>query len=362
MSTDKKKIITVVIPNYNGMPYLSACLTSLLTGTFVPEIIVVDNHSTDGSREMVERDFPGVHLLALSANTGFCHAVNAGLHLVRTRYAILLNNDTRVDPKAVEALYTCIVQHGNAFSVQAKMLSLRDPEVIDDAGDLYCALGWAFARGKAKTKDHYAREGEIFSSCAGAAIYRMKVFDEIGWFDERHYCYLEDIDICYRARIYGYRNLYCPKAVVYHAGSASSGSVHNEFKEEMTAGNNWYLLYKNMPAFQYAVNAPLLHLGVAIKRRYFRRLGLGRSYESGLVRGIYLRQEADDMRWLLDNGYPYKKRPIPEEACLEDHDPALDEVTPLYLGGKVPFRLRHLPNYLRIQGELWGNTLKRLTN
>jgi GT2 family glycosyltransferase len=359
---DKTQLITVVIPNYNGMDYLRECLDSVSAGTFRPAVIVVDNHSGDGSRELIEREYPRVTLLSLHANTGFCHAVNAGLHLVKTRYAILLNNDTRVDPHAVEELYNAIAQNERAFSAQAKMLSLRDPDAIDDAGDLYCALGWAFARGKAKTADHYAREGEIFSACAGAAIYRMKVFDTIGWFDERHYCYLEDVDIGYRAKIYGYSNLYAPKAIVYHAGSATSGSVHNPFKEEMTSGNNAYLLYKNMPAFQYVLNAPLIHLGIAVKRRYFHKKGLGTAYESGLVRGQYLIQEAKNMDWLKKYDFPYKKRSIPEEACIEnEEEEELTHVLPLYLGGKVPFAFRHLPNYLKIQGELWANLFRRLT-
>lgn len=208
---DLRNKVTVVIPNYNGIAYIRECLSSLYAGTALPRVIVVDNHSTDGSMELVEREFPQVLLHRIRANTGFCHAVNCGLHLVQTKYAILLNNDTKADPAFVEELISAISQSGKIFSVQAKMLTMNDPSVLDDAGDCYSALGWAFARGKGQRAEKFDKKGTIFSACAGAAIYRMSVFDEIGWFDERHYCYLEDVDIGYRAQIYGYRNLYAPK-------------------------------------------------------------------------------------------------------------------------------------------------------
>jgi GT2 family glycosyltransferase len=361
MGKNKKGLITVVIPNYNGIKYIEECLRSLLAGTFVPSIIVVDNHSTDGSRELIERDFPMVTLLKIGANTGFCHAVNAGLHITKTRYVCLLNNDTKVDPRCIEELYTQIVQDAGCFAVQAKMLSMKDPGVIDDAGDLYCVLGWAFARGKCAPAKRYAKPSQIFSACAGAAMYRMAIFEKIGYFDERHYCYLEDVDICYRAAIYGYRSLYAPKAIVYHAGSASSGAVHNPFKEEMTAGNNAYLLYKNMPAFQYAINAPLILLGRKIKEEYFQKKGLGDAYRRGLMRGEYLTARAKDADWLSRRGYPHRKYSIPEEAAVEGTHGQLDKIYPIYLGGKVPFVPAHLPNYVRIQWRLWKNCIRRLT-
>lgn len=351
--------VTVVIPNYNGKEYLKTCLDSLLAGNMVPKIIVVDNGSEDGSRELAE-SYKEVLVYPLSTNTGFCHAVNCGLHLVRTRYAILLNNDVKVDPRFVETLYTTICQRGKVFSVQAKMLSMKDPDVLDDAGDLYSILGYARARGKGKLADTYNKTEEIFSTCAGAAIYRMAGFEKIGWFDERHYCYLEDVDIGYRAQIYGYKNLFEPKAICYHAGSATSGSRYNEFKESLASGNGLYVAWKNMPAFQYAVNAPFLILGRAIKKHYFTKKGLGEAFSNGVQRGKFLVSIAKDQDWLIRYGFFYKKRSLPEEALLEGADEALQSVMPLYLGGKVPFALEHLPSYVRIQGKLWGNLFREL--
>lgn len=352
--------ITAVIPNYNGAGLLRACLDSVLAGTQVPRVIVVDNGSEDGSCTMLEEHYPQVLVMRLPANTGFCHAVNVGLHLVQTHYALLLNNDTMVEKDAVEKLLDGARRRPECFAVQALMVSMKDPEVVDDAGDLYNALGWAFARGKGKSRAHCSRPVPVFAACAGAALYRMSVFDEIGWFDERHYCYLEDIDIGWRAQIYGYRSYLEPSAAVHHAGSATTGSRYNAFKEIMTAGNNALLLYKNMPAFQYWLNAPLWLLGAWIKGRYFTRKGLGEAYREGQERGRYLKALTHDYTLCRRYDIPYRKDSIPKEACLEGAEEALEAMLPLYLGEKVPFSVKNLRHYCSIQGQLWAGLLRRI--
>ena len=82
------------------------------------------------------------------------------------------------------------------------------PDRLDDAGDMYSLLGWAYQRGVGRDLTHYRRSSRVFSACAGAAIYRREVFEEIGYFDEMHFAYLEDIDVGYRARFAGYDNKY----------------------------------------------------------------------------------------------------------------------------------------------------------
>ncbi len=351
--------MTVVIPNYNGAGLLKTCLESILAGTLVPHIIVVDNGSEDDSCAMLERDYPQVLTLKLPVNTGFCHAVNAGLHLVRTPYAMLLNNDTAVEPEAMERLLAGMEELPHCFALQALMVSMQDPAVVDDAGDFYSALGWAFAWGKGRRRRAKDRRRPLFAACAGAALYRMSVFDEIGWFDERHYCYLEDIDIGWRAQIRGFRSYLEPSAVVRHAGSATTGSRYNAFKEVMTAGNNALLLYKNMPFLQYWLNAPLWALGVWIKGRYFAGKGLGEAYREGRERGQYLKAMTHDETLLRRYELPFRKGSLPEEAFLEGVGEGLGEVLPLYLGERIPFRMRNLGHYCSIQGQLWAGLVRR---
>ena len=283
---------TIIIPNYNGITYLKACLTSIQEGNGKPCVIVVDNGSTDGSadwlqQEWIQEAWEGrLSCIFLSENTGFDYAVNQGIRATKTEYVILLNNDTVIRADFVQQLVECMERHPEAFSAGAKMLNMRQPELLDDAGDYYCALGWAYAAGKDQKENRYQREKKIFAACAGAAIYRMSCLQEIGLFDERHFAYLEDIDIGYRAQLYGYVNLFAPKAVMYHAGSGASGSRHNAFKVSLSSRNSIYLIYKNMPFLQILLNLPFLAVGYVLKILFFIKKGLGREYLTGLGKGF----------------------------------------------------------------------------
>ncbi len=315
--------ISIIIPNYNGSEYIRDCLDSLKEQDYSDfEIIVVDNDSGDGSADIVEKEYPEVIVKRLPENFGFSRAVNEGLKISAADYVILLNSDTRADKSFVRSLYETIIRDERIFSVASKMLQMKRPDRIDGAGDLYCALGWAFARGKGKKKSRYSKACNVFASCGGAAIYSRKILDEIGWFDEFHFAYLEDVDIGYRARIMGYKNVYCPQACVYHVGSAVSGSRYNDFKIRLSARNNMYIIMKNMPTLQIILNLPFLLAGFAVKIVFFALIGHARAYLSGLKRGYIL--------------------------CRE--------------GRKYPYSARNFKNYVIIQLELWLNIFKRIVD
>lgn len=311
--------VTVIIPNYNGIQYIRDCLDSLAKQTMSADIIVVDNASTDGSLDVLS-EYPDIKLIKLAQNFGFCRAVNEGIAATKTRYLILLNNDTKPEPTFVEELYKAIDAHPDTFSVASRMIQMNAPDRIDSAGDLYCALGWAFSLGKDGRLSGYNRESVVFSACAGAAIYRKDLFEEIGYFDELHFSYLEDVDVGYRARIMGYVNRYTPKAVVYHAGSGTTGSRYNPFKVRLAARNSWYVIYKNMPTLQILINLPFLLIGFGLKALFFILKGYGREYLSGMKRGYLM--------------------------CVA--------------GRKYPYDRRFLRNYCRIQLELWVNMFRRI--
>lgn len=292
---------TIVIPNYNGIQYIQACLESLYGGTTTDiDVIVVDNASVDGSMELVRDRFPQVRLIVNEKNTGFSHAVNQGIKASSTEYVILLNNDTQVDFSFVYELEKVMDndRKKKVFSASAKLISLYDKEKIDDAGDYYCALGWAFARGKGKNPILYHKNCEIFAACAGAAIYRRELLEEdsVGLFDEAHFAYFEDIDIGYRAKIHGYINKFAANSIVYHAGSATSGSRYNSFKTRLASRNSIYLIYKNMPLFQVLLNLPFLAIGFLVKTLFFARKGMGKEYVSGLIKGILLSASVEGKR------------------------------------------------------------------
>ncbi len=280
----------VVIPNYNGIKFLADCLDSLQTQSVQDfDVIVVDDCSTDESLNEIECNFSWVKSVKRIKNGGFAAAVNDGIRYARengAKYIILLNNDTVADSFLVENLVKAIEVDSNIFSVQAKMLSLKEPEVIDDAGDFYTVLGWAYARGKGKKASKYNKRSKVFAACAGAAIYRSDILEKIGDFDEAHFAYLEDIDIGYRAGLYGYSNMYEPSAVVYHAGSATSGSRYNEFKIRLAARNSVFLIYKNQTLLQIILHFFPLLTGFIIKQLFFIMKGYGKVYHKAVLEGL----------------------------------------------------------------------------
>ena len=312
--------VSVIIPNFNGMAYLDGVLSGLECQTVRNfEVILVDNGSSDGSCAFVASSYPWVHMIELPENFGFCKAVNEGIKASRAPYVLLLNNDIEVTPDFIEEMLAAIRRHKKAFSCAARMIQFHDRDRLDDAGNYYCALGWAYARGKGKDIHTCEKEEKIFASCAGAAIYRRKIFEKIGYFDEEHFAYLEDMDVGDRARSNGDENWYAPKAMVYHVGSGTSGSRYNHFKTRYSSRNNVYLIYKNMPLLQIILNLPFLIVGFGTKLLFFTLKGFGKEYLAG-----------------IKNGFQISKK-----------------------DRKVPFKFRNLPNYLKIQVELWINIARR---
>ena len=311
--------VSVVVPNYNGIAFVERCFKALIKDAPKAELLLVDNGSTDGSRELTARRFPQVRIIALKENYGFCRAANEGMKAASSPYVILLNNDTEVLPGFTKALVSALQLEPRAFSAGAKMIQLHHPEKIDDAGNYCCALGWAFARGKDKSVEYYEEPDEIFAACGGAVIYRKAVLERIGYLDESHFAYLEDIDLGWRAKTAGWKNIYAPEAKVLHVGSGTSGSRYNEFKVSLSSRNSIYLAYKNMPALQLFINLPFLLAGFGIKYLFFVKKGFGKTYRKGLKEGLLM--------------------------CRREK--------------KVKFCWKNLPCYGKIQLELWMNIGKR---
>lgn len=310
-------MISIIIPNYNGEQYLFKCLDRIVKSTTLTyEIIIIDNDSKDSSYKWIAQDYPYIIFKRLNKNYGFSRAVNEGIKLAQGEYVLLLNNDTEIQEGFLETLLICIESNPKIFSVCSQMIQYDNPSLIDDAGDGYNLLGWAYKRGDGKLVDFYKHTEQVFSACAGAALYRKSVFEEIGYFDENFFAYMEDVDISYRALIHGYKNMYCPEAKVLHIGSATSGSKYNEFKVKLAARNNIYVPYKNMPLVQLIINLPFLIIGYVVKYLFFLKKGFGKAYLEGFKEGIL----------------------------------TLNKVK------KVPFKWRYLKNYVYIEWLLIKNT------
>lgn len=299
--------VTVIIPNYNGKNVLKECLESLKNQNYSFEVIIIDNASQDGSVDYIKKYHPEITLIENKENLGFAAAVNQGIKAFKTEYVFFLNNDVELEADCISNLLKCIEKDKNIFAVSSRMIQYHDRSKMDDAGDEYTLLGWTKRVGYGKSPDLYNQEREIFSACAGAALYRRNVFDEIGFFDENFFTYMEDVDISYRARIWGYRCAYCPQAIVYHVGSASSGSRYNKFKIRLAARNNVYVPYKNMPWPQLALNFVFLLIGYFIKYLFFLRQKKGNIYLDGLKEGFNSLKKLEKIKYESNNFTNYLK-------------------------------------------------------
>ena len=277
--------VSIIIPNYNGLRFMKDCLNSLAKQTYKDyKLLIVDNGSSDGSKEYFKEN--NIDFIDLDTNLGFAGGCNEALKLVDTKYVILLNNDTEVFSDYVEKLVQAIKKDEKIFSVSPLMINAHKKDIVDDAGDGLCLLGFAYQIGVGEKIINYTKSKEVFTACAGAAIYRMDILREIGFFDEMHFAYLEDIDLGFRARLKGYKNVFCPSAKVYHLGSATSGSKYNSFKVKLAARNNIYLHYKNQSNIILLLNILPLSLGILIKYIFFSKMGFKNDYVEGLKEGF----------------------------------------------------------------------------
>jgi GT2 family glycosyltransferase len=240
-------LFSVVIPHWNAIRFLPTCLDALAKQTYPHiEVIIADNHSTDGSRELVREQYPWVRLVELDDNYGFTGACNAGIRAANGAYVALLNNDTEVDPNWAAAVVDAFARHDDVGSVASKMMLFDKRDHIHTTGDFFTVDGRAGNRGVwQKDEGQYQQEDYVFSACGGSAAYRKTMLDQIGLLDDDFFFSAEDVDIGWRAQLAGWRCLYTPRAIVYHHLSASGGGVTASFHD---GRNLIYLLVKNYPS------------------------------------------------------------------------------------------------------------------
>ena len=302
--------VSVVTPNYNGEKFLKTFLKSLNEESqYIGEVIIVDNGSSDGSLDYLRNNsfnFPLV-IIENEKNVGFSPAVNQGIKIALNTFVFSINNDTEIKKGSIKSLIDTITSSEDIFSVQAKMLQYNNKNLIDDVGDEYNLLAWTKKIGENHEASEYTQIKEIFSSCAGAAMYNKAILDEIGLFDDNFFAYMEDVDLAIRSRINGYRNMLCPDAIVYHIGSATSGSRYNKFKVKLAARNNVWVVYKNFPIPLKIINFIFLFLGFLIKYLFFCKKGFGSIYLDGIREGLSTRGKIDKVKFESKNTKNYFK-------------------------------------------------------
>ena len=240
----------MVVPNWNGEGFLDTCLSSLRRQTYPDfETVLVDNGSSDGSVAFVEEHFPEARIVRLPVNGGFTAAVNAGIEVSEAELVVLLNNDTEVHPRWLEALVRAADAHPEAGLFASKLVDFRDRRLLDGAGDALRKTGLPYRIGHGEIdRGQFDEEALVFGACAAGALYRRELFKEIGLFDGDFFSNCEDGDVSFRAQLAGYRCLYVPGSVVYHIGSASTGGKRSPTNTRLGTQNGINLLVKNLPA------------------------------------------------------------------------------------------------------------------
>lgn len=239
-------LISVIIPNWNGASYLPTCLDSLRRQSYPNfEVMVVDNGSTDGSLELLERDYPEVKVVALLENRGFAGGVNAGIREVQGEIVAVFNNDAEADPRWLEELAKALARHPEAGMATPKVLLLDERDVINSAGDFYGVDGVPGNRGVwQRDEGQFDREEYVFGAAGVAAAYRRAMLDDVGLFDEDFFSFCEDVDLAWRAQLARWKCVYVPRAVVYHKLSATGGGRIASYY----CGRNFiYVIAKNYP-------------------------------------------------------------------------------------------------------------------
>lgn len=246
--------VAVVIPNWNGANGLHRSVESVLEQTYADLLlIIVDNGSTDNSKEVIQqyasKDLR-IHTIWNTSNLGYTGGMNPGLQYALDQgceYVAALNDDAQADKRWLEHLLEFLKENPTYGIATSKMLH-EDGKTIDDTGDIYTSWGLPYPRGRdEKTSKRYDTDTEIFSASGGATVYRCSMLKEIGLFDDDFFAYYEDVDLSFRAQLTGWKVAYVPNAVVYHEQGGTSKRMIGGFTTYQTMKNLPLVLYKNVP-------------------------------------------------------------------------------------------------------------------
>jgi GT2 family glycosyltransferase len=244
--------VTVVVVTWQGAHLLPTCLRSLSAQTVPHQVLLVDNGSTDGTRDLVIRDYPGVQVLWLDRNTGFAGGVSAALSQIRTPYFALLNNDAAAEPDWLERSLATLDADESIAAVTARMLLWRhdaeSPGMINNAGVNLVSGGYGADRGLHQPDaPPFDEPVEVFGFSGGAAVLRTCAVQAVGGMPAQFFLYYEDTDLSWRLRLAGWRIRYEASARVYHRHGATS-SLQSDLFAYYNERNRLLMLLRCAPA------------------------------------------------------------------------------------------------------------------
>lgn len=250
--------VSVIILNWNGRALLAEYLPFVLRNTNpeIGEVVVADNGSTDDSIRFLEEHFPGVRIIALDKNYGFAEGYNRAIAQIENPFCLLLNSDVAPEKGWLEPLYKFISSTPCAGAVQPKIRSYRNREYFEHAGAAgglidrhgfpYC-YGRVFDKVEKDCGQYDGSPREIFWASGAALLTRTELYRELGGLDSSFFAHMEEIDLCWRMQLKGWK-IYCePQSVVYHLGGGSL-PYSNPRKTYLNFRNNLLMMAKNLPA------------------------------------------------------------------------------------------------------------------
>jgi N-acetylglucosaminyl-diphospho-decaprenol L-rhamnosyltransferase len=237
--------VTIAIVSYNSGATLPRCLAALAAQNEQNfRVILIDNASRERPAALIQGlPFP-VDYREMKENLGFAGGMNVALDACETPFLAALNPDAFPEPTWLATLLRAADRYPHVAAFGSLQLAADEPGRIDGFGDHYLICGQAW-RGRTKPPTH----GDLafsFGVCAAAALYRTALLREVGGFDERFFCFYEDVDVAFRLRLAGTECAVVPAAVVSHVGGASFEGL-SDFAAFLIARNQWWTLVKNMP-------------------------------------------------------------------------------------------------------------------
>ncbi len=246
----KGPTIAIIVVNYNGREHILNCLHAVRNQSSpATKVVVVDNKSDDGSAELVAENFPDMELIQESTNTGFAAANNHAIQTINgIEWVALLNPDTIADTHWLESLKQAIIENPDIQFFSSRLVNANNQTRLDGTGDVYHVSGLSWRRDHGAAVDQQKNLSQpVFSPCGAAALYRLDWFRQVNGFDERYFCYNEDIDLAFRLRLAGANCLHLDHSQVQHVGSGITGP-ESDFTIYHGHRNLVWTFFKNMPS------------------------------------------------------------------------------------------------------------------
>jgi len=257
------KETTVIILNYNGLKHLRDCLKSLFNQTYKDfQAILVDNNSTDGSKEFIKKKYPQIHLIANKKNYGASGGWYIGSRYVRDlknkpKFIVTLNNDVRLDQNFLEEGINILRRRKNLFFIAPKMYLYYSRGRINSTGDIFYWHGTAGNIGYGeKDGPKFNKEKEVFGVCTAGAFLRGGVFEKVGLFDPDFFYPLDDVDYFFRMQLQGMRGVYSPKPIMWHKHGATTKKMKEFNFSAYSHRNALYIIIKCYPLKFLIIKSP----------------------------------------------------------------------------------------------------------